>query len=47
MCNSKLQELVQREALDVVSTPSKFIDLDDISDNEEIWIIDIPRAVSR
>jgi len=41
----QLEEIVQKETLNGVNISSTF-SLEDVSDNEEIWIMDIPRLVS-
>lgn len=41
----QLEEIVQKETLNEENTSCTF-NLEDVSDNEEIWIMDIPRLVS-
>lgn len=40
----QLRELIEQETLNVESCES--FDLNDISDNEEIWIMEVPNSVS-
>ncbi|XP_014481706.1 PREDICTED: uncharacterized protein LOC106748038 isoform X2 [Dinoponera quadriceps] len=40
-----LQELIQKEILDVESVSPESFDLDEVSDSEEIWIMDIPKSI--
>lgn len=41
----QVEEIVQKETLNEVNISSTF-SLEDVSDNEEFWIMDIPRLVS-
>lgn len=41
----QLEEIVRKETLDEENISSTF-NLEDVSDSEEIWIMDIPRLVS-